>query len=134
MFKAKKANFVELRKEFQSNNEAFQSSIDAKISKLQKEPEMESKIMDALAIKEEKCKVLETNLCYTEKQVDDLLSERAVIRSCISDVTKMLFDIIEACDPRISITIKNNLLEKLRPVFAMLHRLEGFLKSGSFLQ
>ncbi|CAI9301843.1 unnamed protein product [Lactuca saligna] len=34
MFKAERTNFIDLRKEFQSDNQAFQSSIDAKISKL----------------------------------------------------------------------------------------------------
>ncbi|CAI9287940.1 unnamed protein product [Lactuca saligna] len=34
VFKAEIANFVELRQGFQSDNQAFQSSIDAKISKL----------------------------------------------------------------------------------------------------
>ncbi|CAI9301844.1 unnamed protein product [Lactuca saligna] len=90
--------------------------------------------MDALTIKEEKCKVLETKLRYTEKHVDDFLSENAVTRSCIFDITGLLFDIIDTCDRMISITIKKHLAKKLCSVFAMLHRLEGVMKPVSILQ
>ncbi|CAH1453021.1 unnamed protein product [Lactuca virosa] len=58
IFQAEKANFAYLRELFQSDHEAFQSSIAAKITKLQEDLATENKIMDALAIKEEKCKVL----------------------------------------------------------------------------
>nr|KAJ0219876.1 hypothetical protein LSAT_V11C200068720 [Lactuca sativa] len=81
--------------------------------------------MDALAIKEEKCKVLETKLHYAQYQVDDLIAKKAVTRSCISDVTGLLSDIIETHDPIISITVKKHLSEMLRLVFAMLHCLEA---------
>nr|KAJ0212498.1 hypothetical protein LSAT_V11C400221470 [Lactuca sativa] len=129
-----KANFVELRKAFQSDHDAFYSSITAKITKLQEDLATENKIMDALALKEEKCKVLENKLHYTTKQVDDLLAEKAVTRSCISNMTRLLFDIIETCNPMISIIVKKHSAEKLRPVFAMLHRLEGVSTSMSFLK
>lgn len=59
LFQTEKANFVELRKTLQSDHTAFQSSIVAKITKLQEDLATENKIMDALAIKEEKCKVLQ---------------------------------------------------------------------------
>ncbi|CAI9287941.1 unnamed protein product [Lactuca saligna] len=95
---------------------------------------MEIKIMDAIAIKEEKCKVLETKLRYTEKHVDDLLSEKAVTRSCISNIIGLLSDIIETRDPMISIIVKKHLDKKLCPVFAMLHRLEGVMKLVAFSQ
>ncbi|CAH1450550.1 unnamed protein product [Lactuca virosa] len=47
------------------------------------------------------------------------------MRSCITDVTGMLWDIIETRDSMITITMRKHLAEKLRPVFAMLHCLEG---------
>ncbi|CAI9265410.1 unnamed protein product [Lactuca saligna] len=86
----------------------------------------------SLTLKEEKCEVLETKLHYTQKQVDDLLAEKAFTYSCISDVNGLLSDIIETHDPMISITVRKHLLEKLRPVFAMLHRLEGVSTRMSF--
>nr|KAJ0215962.1 hypothetical protein LSAT_V11C300141010 [Lactuca sativa] len=60
--------------------------------------------MDALALKEEKCKVLAVKLQNAEQQVDDLPSERAVVRSCITDITCLLYYIIETRDSMISIT------------------------------
>ncbi|CAH1412279.1 unnamed protein product [Lactuca virosa] len=78
MFQAEKADFAELRTVLKTDHEAFQSSIDAKLTKLQEELEMENKIMDALVVKEEKCKVLDTKLHFTQKKVDDLLAEKAL--------------------------------------------------------
>ncbi|CAI9278325.1 unnamed protein product [Lactuca saligna] len=125
LFQTEKSNFVELHKALKSDHEAFQSSITEKITKLQADLVTESKIMDALSIKEEKYKVLETKLQYTHKQVDDLIAEKAVTCSCISDVTELLSDIIETHDLMTSITLKKHLADKLRPMFAMLHHLEG---------
>ncbi|CAH1443363.1 unnamed protein product [Lactuca virosa] len=71
LFQTEKAKFVELHKVLQSEHEAFQSSIAANITKLQEDLAKENKLMDALAVKEEKCKVLETKLHYTEKQEVD---------------------------------------------------------------
>ncbi|CAH1453591.1 unnamed protein product [Lactuca virosa] len=45
--------------------------------------------------------------------------------SYITDVTGMLSDIIETRDSIITITMRKYLAEKFRPVFAMLHHLEG---------
>nr|KAJ0223195.1 hypothetical protein LSAT_V11C200058870 [Lactuca sativa] len=50
---------------------------------------------------------------------------RVVMRSCITDVTSMLSDILETRDSMLTITVRKHLLKKVRPVFAMLHRLEG---------
>ncbi|CAI9302669.1 unnamed protein product [Lactuca saligna] len=47
------------------------------------------------------------------------------MRSCISDVTSMLLDIIDTRDSMISITMRKHLQEKLKPIFSMLHHLEG---------
>nr|KAJ0209922.1 hypothetical protein LSAT_V11C400209070 [Lactuca sativa] len=119
MFNAEKASFAELRTKFKSDHKAFQASIDAKLLKLQADLAIESKIMDALALKEKKCKVLETKLHYTQQKVDDLLAEKEVTRSCIYDINRLVSDIIETRDPMISITVGKHLLEKLRPVFAI---------------
>ena len=54
LLKTEKANFVQLLKDFKTDQEAFHSSILEKITKLQEDLAMERKIMDALALKEEK--------------------------------------------------------------------------------
>ncbi|CAI9280164.1 unnamed protein product [Lactuca saligna] len=59
---------------------------------------------------------------------------KAVMKSCNADVNALLSDIIETCDYLITITVKKHLAEKLRPVFAMLNRIEGILKSDTLLK
>lgn len=86
---------------------------------------MECNIMDALARKTEKVKVLDIKLQQFEKQVKDLLSERAIVRSFITYVTGFISNIIETRDSMISITVCKHLAERLSPVFTMLHRLQG---------
>ncbi|CAI9298585.1 unnamed protein product [Lactuca saligna] len=79
IFKAERENFVELRKEFQSDNQAFQSSTDAKISKLQEELALERKIMDALAIKEEKSPVNPLVIKKEPKCKEKLFNDEPII-------------------------------------------------------
>ncbi|CAI9294289.1 unnamed protein product [Lactuca saligna] len=86
---------------------------------------MESKIMNALAVRTEKVKVIIIKLENTDKQVNDLLSEKSAMKSYITDVPSMHSDIIETRDS--TVTIRKHLAEKLRHVFAMLHRLEAKL-------
>ncbi|CAI9289457.1 unnamed protein product [Lactuca saligna] len=66
-----------------------------------------------------------------EKQVKDLLSERAVIKICITDITVLLSNIIETRDSMITITVRKHLAENLSTVFAMLHLLEGVPESSN---
>lgn len=108
-----------------TDHEEFKSSISSQISKLQDDLAMESKIMDSPAIKTKKVKVLTVKLEHAEKQIQDLIAEKAIMKSCISDVNGLLSDNIKTRDPMITITILKHLVEKLRPMFAMLHRLEG---------
>lgn len=87
--------------------------------------------MDALALKTEKVKVLTVKLNTAEKQVNELLYEKVVMKSNIAKVNSMLVDIIEARDSMITIYVRKHLAEKLRHVFTLLHRLEGVPKSSS---
>lgn len=50
------------------------------------------------------------------------------MKSCIIDITGLLSNIIETRDSIITITVQKHLAKKLRPMFAMLHRLEGVPK------
>lgn len=109
----------------------FQTSITSQIKKLQDNLAMKSMIMDALAVKTKKVKVLGLKPKNAEKQVKDLLFERAVMRSWISDVTGLLSDIIETRDLMITITVWKHLAKKLRPIFAMLHQLKDVLSQNS---
>ena len=67
--------------------------------------------MDALAVKIENVKVLTVKLENAEKQINDLLFKKAVMTSCIADVTALLSDIIATRDSMITIIVKKHLSE-----------------------
>ncbi|CAI9302755.1 unnamed protein product [Lactuca saligna] len=75
--KTEKAKLQKVCTGLQTNHAQFNSSISLQISKLQDDLEMERKIMDSLAIKTEKVKVLTVKFKNTEKQVNDLFSEKS---------------------------------------------------------
>ncbi|CAI9303704.1 unnamed protein product [Lactuca saligna] len=131
MFKTKKINLEKICTGLQQDHASFQTSLTLQITKLQDDLAMKSKIMDALARKTERVKVLDIKLQQSEKQVEDLLSKRVAVRSCITDVTGLLSDIIETGDSMISITICKHLAKKLSVVFAMLHHLKGVCPQSS---
>ncbi|CAI9269355.1 unnamed protein product [Lactuca saligna] len=112
----------------------FSSSISSKITKLQDDLAMERKIMDALAVKTMKVKVLTVKLENSEKRVNDLLSKRPAMISCITDVNGLLSDITETRDSMIIITICKHLSKTLRPIFSMLNLLESVPEFGSILK
>lgn len=51
------------------------------------------------------------------------------MKICITDITSLLSDIIDARDLMITISIRKHLAEKLRHVFVMPRHLEGVLES-----
>ncbi|CAI9298866.1 unnamed protein product [Lactuca saligna] len=128
--KIEKEKLQEVRTGHKSDHDDFQTSISSKIYKIQDDLTMERKIMDAISVKTEKFKVLTIKIENVEKQVNDLLSENAAMKSYIIDVTSMLLDIIETRDSMIMIMVKKHIAEKLRPVFTMLHRMEGVPESS----
>lgn len=123
MFKTVKVDLRKIRTSLQQDHASFQTSLTSQITKLLDDLAMECNIMDALVRKTEKVKVLDIKVQQFEKQVKDLLAERAVVRSFITDVTGFISNIIETRDSMISITVRKHLAEKLSPVFTMLHRL-----------
>ncbi|CAI9290321.1 unnamed protein product [Lactuca saligna] len=129
--KIEKAKLQEVRIGLKTDHAEFNSSISSKITKLHDDLAMESKILDALVVKTAKVKVLTVKLENAEKRVNDLLSEKAAMKSCIADVNGLLSDIIKARDSMIIITVKKCLSENLRPVYAIIHRLEGVPESSS---
>ncbi|CAH1453178.1 unnamed protein product [Lactuca virosa] len=120
-----KTKLQELRTGLKSDHESFQATLSSQISQLKDELVKESTLKDSLTLKTEEAELLSTKLEASEKQVNDLLSERVVMRSSITDVTGLLSNIIETRDSMIPITMRKHLAEELKPVFAMLHRLKG---------
>lgn len=132
--KSERSKFQDICNGLKDDHDKFQSSITSQLSKLQEDLAMERKVMEALAIKTEKVKTLFIKLEEPEKQVHALLSEKAVMRSYITDVSALLLDLIEARNLMIPITMRKHLAEKLWPTFVIIHRLEGFLESSGILK
>lgn len=84
--KTQKVKLQEVRTALQTDHDELNSSISSKITKLQEDLAIESKIKDALAVKTKKVKVLTIKLENVEKRVNDLLSEKEVMKSYIADV------------------------------------------------
>lgn len=60
------------------------------IDKLQKDLSTENNLMNKPTQKTGKVKVLSVNLNYANKHLDDLESEKTVLKSCVSDVNQYL--------------------------------------------
>nr|KAJ0221051.1 hypothetical protein LSAT_V11C200068880 [Lactuca sativa] len=75
---------------------------------------------------------LETKLalCTATAELNDLKSEREVIRSSTPEVHSILLHLIKAHDPIITITIRRHLADKLRPALDILSRIEGVPVTG----
>ncbi|CAI9268127.1 unnamed protein product [Lactuca saligna] len=121
----KKESLEKARSGIPSNSSQLNSSISAKIQKLYDDLATKSKIMDSLSSKTAKVKVLTVQLVTTNSQIDELISESAVMKRCIANVNSLLSYIIETHDSLITIIIRKHLAEKSMLVFAMLNRLEG---------
>ncbi|CAI9263314.1 unnamed protein product [Lactuca saligna] len=67
-------------------------------------------------------------LSQAEKEIDSLRSEKAVVKSCVSDVHGALSNIIEAHDLILNYSVRRSLAEKLAPALALLIRIEGILE------
>ncbi|CAH1433884.1 unnamed protein product [Lactuca virosa] len=81
LFKSEKAKLQEIHTGLKTDHEAFQTSISSQITKLQDELAMASKTKDSLALKTEEVTVLSAKLEASKKPVNDLLSEKAFMRS-----------------------------------------------------
>ncbi|CAI9288824.1 unnamed protein product [Lactuca saligna] len=129
-----KAKLEEVRTGLQVDTSEFNTSISSKIQKLQDDLSIEIKIIDALVVKTEKVKVLTIKLENDEKQINELLSKRAVVKSWVADVNTLLCDIIETRNSMITTTVKKHLAKHLHLVIAMLNWLEGVSESSSILK
>ncbi|CAI9286962.1 unnamed protein product [Lactuca saligna] len=84
-----------------------------------------------LAVKIGKVKVLSVKLNHANKRIKDLLSEKAAMKSCIADLNAYTNNFIETHNSLITISVRKHLIDKIRPVFAMLNRIEGVSESGT---
>lgn len=123
-----------LRGELKADNSELNASIISKIEQLQKDLAAENAIMDKLATKNEKSKVLSIKLNYVNKHLDDLETKKASIRSCVSEINHYLQCLMETQHSMLIVSIRQHLSEKLTPEFGMLNRIEGVSEGDALLK
>ena len=114
-FASEKQLFAGLRQTLEADNKSFQAIVEERLTKLQEDLASENSVMDALARKTTALKIKSLQLSQSEKEVNSLRFERAVILSCVSDVHRALSNIIEAHDPILNYSVRRTLAEKLAP-------------------
>lgn len=107
--------------EIKLDNIELNASIVSKIEKLQKDLVAENNLMDKLAENIQNAKVLSVKLQYTNKCVDDLESEKTVVKSCVSEINQYLQRLVETRDSLFTVSVRQQLLDKLQLVVAMLN-------------
>ncbi|CAH1431384.1 unnamed protein product [Lactuca virosa] len=118
-------HFESIRKGIQADNAEFVSSVKARLDQLQTGLAVESKVMDELDRRTAQLKTQTLKLTLATKEIDDLKSERAVIKSCVGDVHSLFSNLLEAHDSVLTLTVPRHLAEKLRPALEILSRIEG---------
>ncbi|CAI9260637.1 unnamed protein product [Lactuca saligna] len=63
-------------------------------------------------------------LYHANKQIDDLNSEKEVLKSYVADVNLYFQTLRETCDSLIMVSVRQHLVEKLKLVFSMLNCIE----------
>ncbi|CAI9272003.1 unnamed protein product [Lactuca saligna] len=75
-------------------NTELTSSVLSNIEKLQEDLAVENKIIDELAEKTHKAKVLSVKLNTATKHVDDLETERTIVNNCVSEIYQYLMRLV----------------------------------------
>ncbi|KAL7616778.1 hypothetical protein Lser_V15G04431 [Lactuca serriola] len=105
-FAAKKQHFASLRQSIQKDNVALQSSLNECLTKLQANLAMENLIMDDIVLKTTQLKTKNLQLSQVNKEVAHLRSQRAVVKSCVSDIHAILSNVLEAHDPIFTLSVR----------------------------
>lgn len=116
------------------DNTTFHSSISTSLTKFQDDLAVKSKIMDELALRTTQVHTQTIKLKHARLKIDELKYERALMKSCISDVNSLMSNLIEAHEPIQTITNHKHLADKLCPAFALLNRLEGVSEASVALK
>lgn len=132
--KAEKEALSLIRSDIKVENVELTSSIISKIEKLQEDLAVEYKIMDELAKKTQKAKVLSVTLKNATKHNDGLEDERTLVKACVSEINQYLMRLVETHDSLFIVSIRQQLSDKLQLVFAMLNQIQGVPGSGDSLK
>lgn len=100
---SKKEALSSIRLEIQHDNYELNTFVVSKIDKPHKDLATENNLMDKVAQKTEKEKVLQVKLTYANKHLDDLESKKTVRKSCFSEVNHYLHYIVGTRDSLLSL-------------------------------
>lgn len=81
--------------------------------------------MDDLTLRTTQLKTKNLKLNQANKEIDELKSEKAVMKTCVDDISALLTNLLEPHDSVLTISFRWHLAEKLCPTLEILHRLEG---------
>ncbi|CAI9266054.1 unnamed protein product [Lactuca saligna] len=124
---SERSNLEAARQAIQQANEMLHANVNDHLTQLEAELAVENRIMDELDRRTAQLKLQTHKLHTVNAEIDDLMSEREVIRSSAADVHSILLHLIEAHDPVITITVRRHLVDKLRLALDILIRIEGVL-------
>ncbi|XP_023742892.1 uncharacterized protein LOC111891036 [Lactuca sativa] len=119
------SNLEAARHAIEEANASLHAKVNERLTQLEADLAMENRIMDKLDRRTAQLKLQLHKVCTTNAEINDLKSERQVIRSSAADVQSILLHLIEANDPLITITVRRHLEDKLRPALDVLSRIEG---------
>ncbi|XP_052622562.1 uncharacterized protein LOC128127878 [Lactuca sativa] len=127
---SERSNLEAARQAIKAANESLHANVNDRLTQLEAELAVENRIMDELDRRSSQLKMQNYKLCTANAEVNDLKSEREVIRSSATDVHSILLHLLEAHDPIITITIRRHLADKLRPALDILSRIKGVPVTG----
>lgn len=102
------------------------SSVLSKIEKLQEDLATKNKIMDELTEKTQKNKVLSEKLKNATQSKTNLEEEHSLVKGCISEINNYLMRLVKTCHSLFTVSVRQQLSEKLQTVFA---RLKGLFRN-----
>ncbi|KAL7590713.1 hypothetical protein Lser_V15G41340 [Lactuca serriola] len=122
---SERSNLEAARQAIEAANESLHANVNDHLTQLEAELAVENRIMHELHSRTSQLKMQNYKLRTATAELNDLNSEREVIRSYVADVRSILLHLLEAHDPIITITIIRHLDDKLRPALDILSRIEG---------
>lgn len=108
--------------------------IESKIEKLQTDLAAKNNLMYKLSQKTEKTKLLLVKLTYANKHLEDLELEKIVLKSFVSEVNQYLQNIVETHDLLLTVSVRQHLAYKIKPVFSIMNIFEGVLERDVILK
>ncbi|CAI9295770.1 unnamed protein product [Lactuca saligna] len=99
--------------------------VNYRLTQLEAELAVENRIMDELDKHTSQLKMQNLKLRSVTTELNDLKSEREVIRSSVGDIHSILLHLLDTHESILTISIRRHLADKLIHALAILNRIEG---------